>query len=232
MRARRAIGMALLVGGCAPWVPAATVSGAGAHHSGACVVRQDAPCLPDELRLPAAEPAPLPVVGASGAVEVRWTAQEGFGLRGYRLTAWVEDGVLSGVAARWELAPGSGARERSGGTHEYRVRIDLPAFSAAHVRTVLEAVGRDGSPVLLAVRDVRTLPQPLADGVSGPRWRGGAPRLGQPGLPQRAWLALAAGASLETLPPAFQSHRPRTFPRRHGVTGVAWQRGPPPTLAG
>ncbi len=171
--------------------------------------------------------------GQRRLVEVRWDGPGG--LRPARLPlrwAWVEDGVLSGVAARWELAPGSGARERSGGTHEYRVRIDLPAFSAAHVRTVLEAVGRDGSPVLLAVRDVRTLPQPLADGASGPRWRGGAPRLGQPGLPQRAWLALAAGALLETLPPAFQSHRPRTFPRRHGVTGVAWQRGPPPTLAG
>ncbi len=220
------------MGGCAPWVPAATVSGASSHHSGACVVRQDEACLPDELRRPATEPAPLPVVGASGAVEVRWTAQESFGLRGYRLTASVEDGVLAGLAARWDLAPGSGERARSGGPQEYRVRIDLPAFFGARVRTTLEAVGRDGAQVLLAVRDVRTFPQPLAGGICGPLWRGGLPRLGQPGLPQRGWLALVAGAALETPPPALQPQSDPTFPRRPDVTGVAWQRGPPPALAG
>lgn len=219
------------MGGCAPWAPAATVSDAGAHHSGACVVRQDDTCLPDELRLPAAEPAPLPVVGANGAVEVRWTAQEHFGLRGYRLTAWVEDGILSGVAARWELPPGSGARGRFGGPHEYRVRIDLPAFFGAHVRTALQAVGRDGAQVLLAVRDVRTLPQPLPDGLCGPIWRGGLPRLSQPGLAQRGWLALATGATLEAPPPALGSHPSPSFPRRPDLAGVAWQRGPPPAFA-
>ncbi len=215
----------------APRVPAATISGASSHPFTACFVPRDRACLPEELRRPMADPGPLPVVGAGGVVEIRWTARESFGLHGYRLTAWVEDGVLSGLAARWELAPGSGERERSGGPHEYRVRIDLPALSAAHVRAVLEAVRLDGSPVLLAVRDVRTLPRPPADALSRPRFTARLRDGGQPGLAQQAWLALPAGVSLETLPPSLQSRRPRPLQRRQDARGVAWQRGPPAASA-
>lgn len=219
------------MGSLAPWAPAATASGVSSHPFTACFAPRDRACLPEELQRPVADPGPLPVVGAGGVVEIRWSARESFGLHGYRLTAWVEDGVLSGLAARWELAPGSGERERSGDPHEYRVRIDLPALSAAHVRAVLEAVRLDGSPVLLAVRDVRTLPRPLADTLSGPRFNARLRGIGPPGLAPHAWLALPAGVSLETLPPSLQFRRPRPLERRQDARGVAWQRGPPPASA-
>jgi hypothetical protein len=127
--------------------------------------------LPQELRASSSERWPARDAGARGPVQLRWTAQEQTGFRGYRLTARIEDGPLSGVAAQWQIAPGSGRRQGSSGAYEYLVRLELPAFSRAYVRVALEGVLADGSRVLLALREARIKPrpQPLARATTGRR---------------------------------------------------------------
>lgn len=96
--------------------------------------------LPPELLAPPAGPYVLPEAGGQGPVELLFTAHEHAGFRGYRLTARIEDGPLSGLATQWGVAPGRGRRDDASGAYAYRVPLNLPVFTQTHVRAALEGV--------------------------------------------------------------------------------------------
>lgn len=113
------------------------------------------PALAEELRQAPSERAlrqgvvDLPAQ-ATRTVTISWTAKERPGLEGYRLTALIDGGPLSGLAGRWHVtAAGS---DGSGTARTYRVRWLLPLAGAPRVRVAIEALEGGGVGPLLAVR--------------------------------------------------------------------------------
>src|SRR5688500_4056696 len=98
--------------------------------------------LPSELRAEARRTfeTPADTLATDRTVEIEWVGREGPGLRGYRLTAMIDGGPLSGVAARWTVAPGSGEGGPLPGTLLYRPRLPLPVDGRLRLHAALEAV--------------------------------------------------------------------------------------------
>ena len=130
--------------------------------------------LPSELRAQAGRTseAPADLLATDRAVEIEWVGREAPGLRGYRLTAMIDGGPLSGVAARWTVAPGSGEGGPLPGTRLYRLRLPLPVDGRLRLHAALEAVQQDGSAVLLAVRHSTPARSAGDPALSGPGWSG------------------------------------------------------------
>ena len=132
---------------------------------------------PEDQRLPAELRARVPrsaqssdLLATDRAVEIEWVGSEGPGLRGYRLTAMIDGGPLSGVAARWTVAPGTGERGLQPGPRLYRLHLPLRVDGRLKVRAALEAVREDGTSVVLAVQD-STPARTAGDGwLAGPAW--------------------------------------------------------------
>jgi hypothetical protein len=204
---------------------------AGSYSIDAFVVRGAESRLPQELLAPPTHAAVLPEAGARGPVEVEWTADEHFGFRGYRLTATIEDGPLSGVATQWNVAPGSGRREGPGGAYAYRVRLNLPPFAVAHVRTALEGVRADGSRVLLAVRDVRARPRSRPVETTWSRRSEQAVSAPPSAASARSSFALLQVSTAPPLLHAAASDRPNAARVQAGGSEAARVRGPPPAAA-
>lgn len=182
--------------------------------------------LPDELRAPGLSPA---LTYGTHAVEFSWVGREHFDLRGYRLTATVEGGPLSGLAARWTIAPGSGRALGAGGRRAYRVHLPIPADGRLHVRAVLEALGSGGAPVPLAEHDAVPQPDPNPQGLSA-----GAARVLPGTARDGAWVnsrvapSLAVAGGMLAAPPRLVVHTARG--RRPGTSvdlATHPARGPP-----
>jgi hypothetical protein len=129
--------------------------------------------LPAELRARSRSfsPPSANILTTARAVEIEWVGREGPGLRGYRLTAMIDGGPLSGFAARWMVAPGSGEQGALPG-RTYRLRLPLPVDGRLRLHAALEAVRQDGSAVLLALHDSTPAPATADRWLSGPGWRG------------------------------------------------------------
>jgi len=130
--------------------------------------------LPAELRAQAVRTseARADLLATDRAVEIEWVGREGPGLRGYRLTAMIDGGPLSGLAARWTVAPGSGEGGPLPGTRLYRLRLPLAVDGHLRLHAALEAVQQDGSAVLLAVRHSTPVRSAGDRSLSGPGWSG------------------------------------------------------------
>ena len=133
--------------------------------------------LPAELRNQASRLSTLPadILATDRAVEIEWVSREGPGLRGYRLTATIDGGPLSGMAASWTVAPGTGESGASAGPLLYRLRLPLPVDGRLRLHAALEAVLDDGSAVLLAVRHSTPARSTGDRLLSGPTWSGVLP---------------------------------------------------------
>jgi hypothetical protein len=128
--------------------------------------------LPAELRARSrsfSPPSPN-LLTTARAVEIEWVGRELPGLRGYRLTALIDGGPLSGLAARWMVAPGTGEPALPGLL--YRLRLPLPVDGRLRLHAALEAVRADGSAVLLAVHDSIPAPATTDQWISAAGWRG------------------------------------------------------------
>lgn len=159
--------------------------------------------LPAELRSRSFSAPSATLLTTPRAVEIEWVGREGPGLRGYRLTAVIDGGPLSGYTARWMVAPGSGERGPLPG-RTYRLRLPLPVDGRLRLHAALEAVRQDGSAVLLALHDSTPAPATADRWLSGPGWRGessstsGGSALFQPA---RAALASASESGIPDLRP-------------------------------
>ncbi len=202
---------------------------AGSYSIEAFSVLQDDARLPQDLRVPSAWTQALPHAGAKGPVELHWTAYEQAGFRGYRLTALIEGGPLSGAAMQWHVAPGSG-RRRWSGAYEYLVRLNLPAFFDAHLRAALEGLRADGSRVLLAVRDVRARPRPQPLDAGWSRSREADGHLHPSATTQRCWLTPSHAATIAPLPSGLSSEQPNAARVRAGGGRATRVRGPPSAI--
>jgi hypothetical protein len=209
----------------------ATHPEAGSYSLDAFAVRDGDARLPQELLAPRDHTYPLPEAGAHGPVELLWTAHEHAGFRGYRLTATVEDGPLSGVATQWNVAPGSGRRDDTSGAYAYRVRLNLPVFTQAHVRASLEGVRSDGSRVLLGVRDVRARPRSQTKDTAWTRSSPTSSWSPVSAAPQRSWLALPQESTAAVLLAASPSDRPTAARLPLSGAEAMRARGPPPAVA-
>jgi hypothetical protein len=127
-------------------------------------------------------------------VEFTWVGREQFNLRGYRLTATVEGGPLSGLAARWTVTPGSGRALGVAGQRAYRVHLPIPTDGRPHVRAVLEALGAGGAPVLLAEHDA--VPQPDPDSQT---FEAGQAHVAAGSAGQAAWVGARSAPALAAL---------------------------------
>jgi hypothetical protein len=204
---------------------------AGSYSIDAFAVRSGDARLPQELLGPAHRTHALPEAGAQGPVELVWIAHEHAGFRGYRLTATVEDGPLSGVATQWNVAPGSGRRDDTSGAYAYRVRLNLPVFTQAHVRASLEGVRSDGSRVLLGVRDVRARPRSQTRTTA---WtRGGPTSSWSPvsAAPQRSLFAIPQESTAAVPLAASPSDSPNAARLPMGGNQAMRARGPPLAVA-
>lgn len=223
--------IALLCARTSVWALDAPRPEAGAYSIDAFSVRHRADRLPQELLAPAHALGALPEAGSHGPVELLWTAHEHAGFRGYRLTATIEDGPLSGVATQWTVAPGSGRRDGASGAYAYRVRLNLPVFTQAHVRAALEGVRADGTRVLLAVRDVRARPRSQTRDTAWTRsttteggWLASA-------APQRSSLALPQQSTTAVVLPVSSCDSPDAARLPVGGSEATRARGPPPAVA-
>lgn len=103
---------------------------------------------------PSLKSDPLPPLLVDGrAVEISWLAQEGLGLREYRLTTVVENGALAGTVGRWRIESGTGEPLDGGRIRAYRVRLPLLIEPGLQVHAALEAVRSNGERRLLAQRN-------------------------------------------------------------------------------
>jgi len=162
---------------------------AGRYRFEAFVTGAEDARLPAELRARAARPALThDLLATDRAVEIEWVGSEKPGLRGYRLTAIIDGGPLSGLAARWTVDPGSGEIGPQPGPRLYRLHLPLPVDGRLRLHAALEAVREDGTAVLLAVHD--STPARTA----GDRW------LGVPGWRGQSFPSTSGGTAL--LPPA------------------------------
>ena len=223
--------IALLCARTPAWALDAPRPEAGAYSIDAFSMREGGARLPEELLAPASAPGLLPEAGAHGPVELLWTAHEHSGFRGYRLTATIEDGPLSGIATQWTVAPGSGRRDSTSGAYAYRVRLNLPVFTQAHVRAALEGVRADGTLVLLGVRDVRARPRSHAKDTA---WTRSTPADGgwfASAAPQRSWLALPQESTTAVLLPVSSHDRTDAARLPVGGSEAMRARGPPLAVA-
>lgn len=201
---------------------------AGAYSIDAFAVRYGAARLPQELLAPTSRATDLPEAGTAGPVELNWTAHEHAGFRGYRLTATIEDGPLSGVATQWTVEPGSGRRDDTSGAYAYRVRLNLPVFSQTHVRAALEGVRADGTRVLLGVRDVRARPRSQTRGTAWTRARAADSALHASSALPRPSPALPQQSTVAVLFAGSPSESPTTARLPAGGAEATRVRGPPP----
>jgi hypothetical protein len=96
----------------------------------------------------------LDLIAPAREVEVRWVARELRGLEGYRLTATVDRGFLTGlVGGRTVERTVRAALDGHGGLRAYRVQLVVQGERHSHVRIALEAMGRETSSAPLAVRE-------------------------------------------------------------------------------
>lgn len=110
--------------------------------------------LPPELLRPAggtALPAAFPAL--DGTVEITWEAREAFDFRGYRVTTLMQGAGLDPLVAQWTVDPWSGVSGRDPRQRLYRLRLPVLAPGVVRLRTTLEALRPQGTPVLLAVRE-------------------------------------------------------------------------------
>jgi len=115
---------------------------------------QDGESLPPELLRPAVQ-AFLPTAepASEGTVEITWQAREGFDLEGYRVTTLMEGAGLGPLVAQWTVDPWSGTTGADPRQRLYRLRLPVLGGGVVRLRTTLEALGAQGKPVLLAVRE-------------------------------------------------------------------------------
>jgi hypothetical protein len=226
-----AAALALLCAHAPAWALDAPRPEAGAYSIDAFAVREGDARLPQELLAPHGVTGSLPEAGAQGPVELAWTAHERAGFRGYRVTATIEDGPLSGVATQWSVAPGSGLRDHASGAYAYRIRFNLPVFSVAHVRASLEGVRADGSRVLLAVRDVRARPRSQTRDTAWTRPHSSDGGSLSPAVPQRTWLAIFRESTDAVELSASPSDGPTAARPQSGGAEATRVRGPPPAVA-
>jgi hypothetical protein len=165
----------------------------GRYRFEAFMPKADDPRLPVELRAHPSRSSSLPseLLATDRAVEIEWVGREGSDLRGYRLTATIDGGPLSGLAARWTVAPGSG--DPVSGPRLYRLHLPLPVDGRLRVHAALEAVRLDGSSVLLAVRHATPGRTAGDQWLSGPGWQ-------QP-LPSKSGRVALLSSAGPTLPP-------------------------------
>ena len=155
-----------------PATVSASSGEAGRYRFEAFMPRAEDPRLPAELRAHTPRsPLPPELLGTDRAVEIEWVGLEGPGLRGYRLTATIDGGPLSGLATRWMVAPGSGEPSLAAGPRLYRMHLPLPVDGRLSVHAALEAVRDDGSSVLLAVRHATPARRNADPSLSRPAWR-------------------------------------------------------------
>ncbi|MET0555500.1 MAG: hypothetical protein ABW221_20840 [Vicinamibacteria bacterium] len=202
----------------------------GAYSLDAFAVRDGAARLPQELLAPSSAGF-LPEAGSQGPVELNWTAHEHAGFRGYRLTATIEGGPLSGVATQWTVEPGSGRRDDASGAYAYSVRLNLPVFQQAHVRAALEGVRADGTRVLLGVRDVRARPRSHTRDTAWTRASATDGGSLAPSAPQRSSLALPQESTAAVLLAVSPSDSPTAARLPKGGAEATRARGPPPAVA-
>jgi hypothetical protein len=125
----------------------------------ACAWLEPAPAAARRLSAPEGVVAPaselvLDLIAPAREVEVSWVARELRGLEGYRLTATVDRGLLTGfVGSRTVDRTLGAALEGEAGLRAYRVQLVVPGEPHGHVRIALEAVGRERSSAPLAVRE-------------------------------------------------------------------------------
>lgn len=223
--------LALLCARTPAWALAAPPPEAGAYSIDAFAIRDRDARLPQELLAPRIDTGLLPEAGTQGPVELNWTAHEHTGFRGYRLTATIEDGPLSGVATQWTVEPGSGRRDGASGAYAYRVRLNLPVFSQAHVRAALEGVRADGTRVLLGVRDVRARPRSQARDTAWTRSTAADGGVLASPAPQRSPLALPQESTAAVLLAVSPSDRPTAARLPKGGAEATRARGPPTAVA-
>jgi hypothetical protein len=223
--------LALLCAGTRAWALDAPAPEAGAYSIDAFAVRDGAARLPQELLAPPTSAGILPEAGAQGPVELNWTAHEHAGFRGYRVTATIEDGPFSGVATQWTVEPGSGRRDDASGAYAYRVRLNLPVFSQAHVRAALEGVRADGTRVLLGVRDVRARPRSQTRDTTWTRVTATDGGSYASAAPQRSSLALPQESTAAVLLAVSPSDSPTAARLPAGGSQALRARGPPPAAA-
>ncbi len=181
------------------------------------------PALAEELRQAPSERAlrqgvvDLPAQ-ATRTVTISWTAKERPGLEGYRLTALIDGGPLSGLAGRWHVtAAGS---DGSGTARTYRVRWLRPGRSPARAGRHRGPRGRrrrppaGGAPGRRVAARRRSRDSPCDRAQAGERGLSFQvdPRRSPPGHPRRAGPSPAADAATERR----SGHRP-TCPARHGA---------------
>jgi hypothetical protein len=160
------------------WATPAAVaasSEAGRYRFEAFVPGVDDPRLPLELRARPRSSMPAELLATDRAVEIAWVGNERPGLRGYRLTATIDGGPLSGLAARWTVAPASGEQTAPLGPRQYRVHLPLPVDGHLRLHAALEAVREDGSAVLLAVTHSTPARSDGSRWLPAPAWRGLGP---------------------------------------------------------
>jgi hypothetical protein len=206
---------------------------AGRYRFEAFMPGAEDPGLPAELRVHADRSAPRSpaLLAVDRAVEVEWVGREGPDLREYRLTATIDGGPLSGFAARWTVASGSGEPVR--GRRSYRLRLPLPVDGRLRLHAALEAVREDGSVVLLAVRDSTPAPGKAESWLGEPARY--APSAARPG--GSAVLPLAGAALFPRLdawsPEASAQASPgeRCTALSADASRPGRPRGPPPSAA-
>lgn len=96
----------------------------------------------------------LDLIAPAREVEVSWVARELRGLEGYRLTATVDRGLLTGlVGGRTVVRTVGSVLDGEAGLRAYRVQLVVPGDRHGHVRIALEALGPARSQAPLAVRE-------------------------------------------------------------------------------
>jgi hypothetical protein len=202
---------------------------AGRYRFEAFVAGPEDQRLPAELRARVRSAQASDLLATDRAVEIEWVGREGPGLRGYRLTAMIDGGPLSGVAARWTVAPGTGESGLLPGPRLYRLHLPLRVDGRLKVRAALEAVREDGTSVLLAVQD--SIPARTAgDGwLAGPAWISLLPSTGGDSAllpPFGAALALSSDTRIPAARSVRSPRDPAAAPSFDG-NGPGRPRGPP-----
>lgn len=175
---------------------------------------------PDDARLPlelrrlparASEAAPAERYG----LRIEWSSRERPGLLGYRVTARVDGGPLSGVAAQWRVLAGTGLRADGSGALHYRLLLPLSVNLRSRVEAAIEAVVEHGEPVLLAVREAH----PWTDS------RGHA-ELAPAGSREASGAAQLASARLRPAPQSLASNDTASHAVPASVRGLIPERAP------
>jgi len=170
-----AVSAALLFAGGSGSVAAASSEETARYRFEAFVPGADDPRLPPELRARHSSARSTELLPADRSVEISWVSREGPGLREYRLTATIDGGSLSGIAARWTVAPATAEADGPPGPRLYRVRLPLPVDGRLRLHAALEAVREDGTAVLLAVRHATPARTAGDRFIAVPGWRGAGP---------------------------------------------------------